>query len=726
MTLSRAFSASSCARDSAILCATIVAALYFFVGPAAFDLRIPLSYYHDGMSHGFVVKTILDVGWYPVRSPFVGAPFGSDLFDYPFSDGLNFLLVRVLGLGGGDWVEVSNLYFLAGFLLSGLSAYWVMRRLGIVAWWAIAGALLFALLPYHLERRQHLFLSSYATVPLGVWLAYVAWRGHRTAARSSTRRRAMVALVAVAVGAGGVYYAFFSAFLVAVAGAARVLGTRAWRAALPALAIAGVIALTVGINVASTVVFRLTHGPNPAVAVRSPVDAEIYGLRLTQLVLPHGHHRVDRLRVLYEQYAAKAPLVNENASVSLGLAGTLGLAVLAFATLRRLAGTRSAVSPRFTFLALIALSSLAIGTIGGLGAVFAYAVSPMIRGYNRIGVFIAFVSLAALVLALQVVLTRVRAVALVGIACAAGLALVGAADQTPRAYREAQDPTFTSDRNFVRKAEAALPAGTMVWQLPYQPFPEGVPIEQMANYGPLRGYLHSSGLRWSYGAMKGRDADHWIRAVAQHPLSAQLDLVARSGFGAVYVDRRGFADRGAGVESVLRDRLGQPIAESSDGLLAMYRLPSTGEVPLSLQDVLVPVEVPIRFDTPAMPVTVARTEGVSHYEPWGRWTDGEVARITLSRDLPSRFVLRIETAVAFPPSVGVDLVARVGQVQHSFRVGAGPGVVDIPFEAPLAGRTIEILIPAPRSPSELGISADGRRLGIGLKSITVLPRPVGS
>jgi hypothetical protein len=89
-------------------------------------------------------------------------------------------------------------------------------------------------------------------------------------------------------------------------------------------------------------------------------------------------------------------------------------------------------------------------------------------------------------------------------------------------------------------------------------------------------------------------------------------------------------------------------------------------------------------------------------------------------------VLRIETAVAFPPSVGVDLVARVGQVQHSFRVGAGPGVVDIPFEAPLAGRTIEILIPAPRSPSELGISADGRRLGIGLKSITVLPRPVGS
>ena len=93
MTTPRAFSASSCARDSAILCATMVAALYLFVGPAVFDLGIPLSYYHDGMSHGFVVKTILDVGWYPVHTPFVGAPFGSDLFDYPFSDGLNFLFI---------------------------------------------------------------------------------------------------------------------------------------------------------------------------------------------------------------------------------------------------------------------------------------------------------------------------------------------------------------------------------------------------------------------------------------------------------------------------------------------------------------------------------------------------------------------------------------------------------------------------------------------------------
>ena len=63
----------------------------------AFDVHRPVAYSGDGLSFAFLVKTIIDVGWYPVHTPFVGAPFGSDLFDYPFSDGLNFLMIRCSG-----------------------------------------------------------------------------------------------------------------------------------------------------------------------------------------------------------------------------------------------------------------------------------------------------------------------------------------------------------------------------------------------------------------------------------------------------------------------------------------------------------------------------------------------------------------------------------------------------------------------------------------------------
>jgi phosphoglycerol transferase len=45
------------------------------------------------------------------------------------------------------------------------------------------------------------------------------------------------------------------------------------------------------INVAPNIVNKVTNGSNPEVAVRSPAEAEIYGFKLTQLLLPRSDHR---------------------------------------------------------------------------------------------------------------------------------------------------------------------------------------------------------------------------------------------------------------------------------------------------------------------------------------------------------------------------------------------------------------------------------------------------
>ena len=39
-----------------------------------------------------------------------------------------------------------------------------------------------------------------------------------------------------------------------------------------------------------------------------------------------------------------------------------------------------------------------LGTIGGLGSMFAFFVSPMLRAYNRISIFIEYVSILAVAL----------------------------------------------------------------------------------------------------------------------------------------------------------------------------------------------------------------------------------------------------------------------------------------------------------------------------------------
>ena len=449
-------------RDLLVLFAAIAASLWFFVTPQLFNLSLGVAYSGDGLAHGYVVKTILDVGWYPVHTPFIGAPFGSDLFDYPGSDGLNFLLVRLLGLFSADWVVVSNLFYLLGFFLSGASAYVVLRKLGVASAWAIAGGVLFAFLPYHLLRRWHLWLASYAVVPLGIWLAYVAWGG-RPAAPKSRMQRVGCALLVLATGSGGLYYAYFSAFLVAVAGAGRVLATKALREGVPALLIAAGITATVAVNVASTAVYQVLNGRNPEAAARPAADSETYGLRLTQLVFPHGMHRVGRMYALAERYGTQSLMVNENATASLGLVGTAGLVILALVALRRFASPAGGPSTT-SFLALVAFACFLLGTMGGAGTVFAYLVIPSIRGYNRISVFIGFAALAAFLLVTQRGFARIRplAPAWAAAAGAAMVAIVGVWEQTPREFPLGLDPLVCQRpciRDDRRNAVAAGHAG---------------------------------------------------------------------------------------------------------------------------------------------------------------------------------------------------------------------------------------------------------------------------
>ena len=711
------------ARDVAITWVVLGAVLLVFVGPAFFGLRTPDPYLADGLSHGFLVKTIMDTGWFS-HSRWVGAPFGSDFLDYPFADGLHFLMIRFIGLFTADWVVAANVFFIGGFFLAAASACVVLRRLGLASPWAIAGGVLFALLPYHLFRRRHLLLASYFAVPIGVYLALIAAsafpateRGRRSAWRTGA--------LAVVVGSTGVYYAFFSAFLIVVGGFIGMLTARRWAAGRVAAYLVLVIALTIVVNAAPNVAFRIAHGPNPAAVVRSAADSETYGLRITQMVIPRTDHRVPAARALAERYATSVPMVHEN-QYALGLVGSLGLALLMVVALAGIAGARIGPPP-VPILAALGIAALLLGTTGGLGAVLAYTVTAAIRDYTRISVVIGFVSLAILLVFLQSWLARVRIFARsgAGAAAAAGLVvIVGALDQTPRAYERAPDATFISDRAFVRDLESRLPPDTAVLQLPYQSYPEdpeGSVVAEIGIYGPLRGPLNSTSLRWSYAAVRGRAPDRWIRALLARDPAQMLALAAQSGFGAVYVDRRGYQDGGAAIESVLRSRLGPPIATSADGKLVAYALQKTGDNPLPL-DALVSLDTPIELGSRSLPAAIAAIRGFSGAEPWGRWTEGPLARVDFVVPLPQKFLLRIDVAMATPCNVDKDIRVGAGSAEGRFRLRAiGPTTIEVPMRLATAATSIELDIPCPTSPRELGWSTDARPLGIGIKSITIVP-----
>lgn len=110
----------------------------------------------------------------------------------------------------------------------------------------------------------------------------------------------------------------------------------------------------------------------------------------------------------------------------------------------------------------------------------------------------------------------------------------------------------------------------MVFQLPYVPFPENPPVNRMVDYDGLRGYLHSDDLRWSYGAIRGRNDPN--AALAAEPTPALVKDVAAAGFAGIYVDRFAYADQAAKLEAELAATLGTKPLVSENGRFSFFQL----------------------------------------------------------------------------------------------------------------------------------------------------------
>jgi len=129
----------------------------------------------------------------------------------------------------------------------------------------------------------------------------------------------------------------------------------------------------------------------------------------------------------------------------------------------------------------------------------------------------------------------------------------------------------------------------------------------------------------------------------------------------------------------------------------------------------------IDFKIPSYPDFLAEVEGVSSFEPWGRWTDAAVAKLIFKQPLPRKFILEIAMG-AFGPNMGAPVKLRVGNIETSFVIT--PKMLTEPFgfsfETDGTSNTLEITPSKPTSPNELDSeNPDTRKLGVGLISIKI-------
>lgn len=565
---------------------TALACVYWPLGDW---IRYPLIYRDDGLWNLFVVKTVSETGWYG-GNHLLGAPFGAVFYDFAKSESLFLLLIAVVGRCTANVAFVHNLFFAFGFLVVGWSALWVLRVAFGLSWClAVAGAVLFAMQPYHFARLEHLFLSCYLAVPLTAFLLMLLRTGHIPffARRADLAIRISVWSCILAIGSTSIYYAFFALVLLFGQGVLETVQRRDGRRLIDALAVCCVLGVVVMVNLTPSLVYRFRAGPNMDVAGRSVAEAEFFALKPIQMLLPPADHRSSLLSAPVRFYERRAGGINENRSSALGMAGAIGFVLL----LVLLASGHNLLA-NSSFLAVCARSSLlalALGMTGGLGTLFALLVSPQFRSLNRISIFIAFFALTGLCLLLERVLLPARRHAWL-LLTAVGLVAFGLWDQIPRdltASRPAIVQEFDSDRQFVGMLEKNLPLGTQILQLPYTEFPEAPSWPQGPNYSHLRGYLHSATLRWSFGGMKGRDGDRWLRELCALPPVEMVAQAREKGFGGIWLDRRGYADNGQAMDTQLRGLGLAAELRSTDGMLLFYPFASTATADAMHRDMVV-------------------------------------------------------------------------------------------------------------------------------------------
>lgn len=553
------------------------------------DLSVPFVYGADAAFTAAFTKGLIDHGS-AVINPSIGAPGSGSLLDFPTAEAIHQLSLRLLGYLTGDFASAINLYFLLGFALAAVTSIAVLRSVGMSRIAAVTVSILYALLPYHFMRGQfHLFLSAYWMVPLGVLLclwvlsskvsifAPDAWR-----LEWRTWRMLWIVVICLIVGASGVYYAFFTCFLLVVAGVSAAVRFRESKRLVAALLIVVLIVGSLAAGIAQSVRFRVEEGANADAAQRRPEESVRYALRLPQLILPITGHRVSALADIKDKYhsllAATSPdSDNENDTSSLGIVLGLGFVLLIGFGLWNPRMPRDEL-PRS--LATLNLAAFLLATVDGFGAIFAMLVSPQIRAYNRLSVYIAFLAAAFIGWAIDRVRARAGSGLGITIAIAAACAVLvvfGAFDQTSADFVPAyasNRAVYETDAEFVQRIETLVPAGASIFQLPYMPFPESGPVGRMPDYEHFRAYLHSTDTRWSYGAMRGRSDSLWQRDVAALPPAEMLRALKDADFGGVWIDTRAYEDDGRGLIAELEAASGERVITSADGRAVFMLLPA--------------------------------------------------------------------------------------------------------------------------------------------------------
>ena len=759
------------------------------------ELVTPFSYSGDGLAYLWNVQRVIEGSWYFTNDR-SGFPFGSNHLDYPTADTGSYLVLKLLGLIFNTSIAAQNLYYLLGFSLAAMAGYLASRSIDITRHFSIVVAVLYAFTSFHFGRIGHLFFTWYFVAPLFFYIGFRLFSGKLifTNTQINSKVKLLNAIALLVLASFGIYYAFFGCMVLALCTVMAAAIHRSWRQVNEGLLTLGLTVLGVLLNVLPSLMHLFQNGENREGVNRFAAESELYALKITQLLLPRGDHRLDSFFEFASKYNGFFPLVTENISASMGAVGSLGFLLLVAVSLISpffyvktndlVLPNKASAQMRFNVLAALSLGLVLMGTLGGFSSLFAMLISSSIRSWNRVSIFITFISVLACLMAIELLVqkyTKSAYLKFISITVAFAIVVLGVLDQTSKPCHSctlANSALAKNDQVFIETIETSLPKGSAIYQLPYVPYSDSGPVNNLGAYDQARGHVHSKQLKWSFGSVRGREGDWFYRKLALLPVSEQVTVVSAMGFAGIYIDRRGFIDASAANEKkcakhsasqvdrlknncVTNAELEQSISQAINASTNQPKLVSKDSQIIFLplkpyvlnQEELakanayiqpigyklvngVPVQleggfedpIDLRKDDPDMPVYVGGFSGLSGISIGnegrvGRWSDALFAKrvtVWLAKPLPKKFTLQIR-AQAAGLNAGKPMQVKIGKQTKVIIFGSEFETKSVSFEVNEPIYKIEFKPADPFSPARRWGYGDTGLIAVLFQQILIVP-----
>lgn len=565
--------------DYACVCFLLIAVfiiMFFSLELNNFKFGLPLIYNTNGDEITFFIPNnmVKSQGWFPVQTDRLGAPFGSYFGVFPPANLYKFeiLLSKIISIFVSDPIDISSISYFIIFPITALLSFFVLRILKVSKFMSIFGSLAFTFMPFVFMRSiSHYVLSVIYFIPLSIllciWLyenddLLIPTKNLKSFVKNRKNITAIIFIILISNN-GMAYYPFFTCFLIIITCISKLLKTKNIKVVIPFVISIALICFLLAINLIPLIIYKSKHLFISNIH-RWFFEAEIAGLKISHLILNPKY---------FAKYYSQAMLVNENKTSYLGIVGVLGfIGLILYIFIKNYhKHVIKDYKNRISLLSELNLFAILLATIGGFASLFNYFITPMIRSYNRISVYIAFICILAFCMFIDNFFKKKNIIFYISFSIILLFTLYDQAQNTGF-YNKNEMKSYMQDKKFIENIEKVMQEKSSIYQLPTVAYDDTIPLvrNKYKHYRLFIGYIFSKKLKWSYGAETGRVENEWYKKVNEMDAHNLLNEISYAEFDGLYIDKKLFEEEEFvnKIEQNLKDILKQePIIHESGDIL---------------------------------------------------------------------------------------------------------------------------------------------------------------